>query len=103
MNAFDQKRYFKEGKLANFPARRTDQIEVLKILVASFEADASYPEKEVNHILGGLIETRDPVFFRRELIDLGLLVRDRAGRAYARAEPRAWENARGAAICGIDS
>jgi len=70
-------RFFKNDKLKNFPSNREAQLGVLRILSKRFTAGTSYTEKDVNRILNESIQCRDFAFFRRELIDCGLLVRNR--------------------------
>ena len=74
--------FLENGKIKQFPSRRTKQIEVLEWLGSKIDSQAHYSEKEINVILSEHIACRDFVFFRRELIDLNLLKRDVYGKVY---------------------
>ena len=77
-------RFFKNGKLRHFPSRRQVQLQILALLIDCFETGRRYTEKEVNTCLAAVIDCRDVVFFRRELIDCKLLQRERDCSAYWR-------------------
>jgi hypothetical protein len=77
-----KRRFFKAGKLIGYPSRRALQIEVLESMACLFKPSHLYKEIEINELLKAAIEFRDHVFFRRELIDLGILKREKHGKVY---------------------
>jgi hypothetical protein len=72
--------FFRGHRLERYPAQRSRQIAVLAWLVEDFEVGETYPEPEINRIIG----LRHPDFatIRRALIDEGFMVR--AGGIYQR-------------------
>jgi len=72
--------FFRGHRLERYPAQRSRQIAVLTWLVEDFEVGESYPEPEINRIIG----LRHPDFatIRRALIDDGFMVR--SGGIYRR-------------------
>jgi ArsR family transcriptional regulator, arsenate/arsenite/antimonite-responsive transcriptional repressor len=76
-----------DGTLRQVPNSRTQAAKfriVLEYLLAAFEPGAVYTEKEVNTILHRFNE--DVAGLRRDLIDAGLLARERDGSKYWRPE-----------------
>lgn len=84
-------RYVKNGKLVGFPSKRNLQIKVLEKMKNWFEVGKKYSEKEVNEIIKNGIEStcnRDYVTLRRDMIDLGLLIRKDSGNEYWRSDEK---------------
>lgn len=67
-------RFYKDGALTSFPAKRRARAHVLLYLVNYFEPGARYTEKQVNETLKVLWP--DFAYLRRELVDYGYLKRD---------------------------
>lgn len=76
------KRYFRNSKLYVWPAKKAVQIEIIDHFANLFEIGRTYSEIEVNDILLDNHSFNDPVFLRRELIDIGILSRTKDGREY---------------------
>ena len=70
-------RFFKDGALTAFPAKRKSRAHILLYLVNYFDPGRTYTEQEVNKILKALWP--DFAYLRRELVDYGYFKRDRAG------------------------
>ncbi|MGI8658843.1 MAG: DUF2087 domain-containing protein [Candidatus Limnocylindria bacterium] len=66
--------FFRNGRLAVVPAKRTHRVAVLTILSERFERGRRYPEREVNALLAD--DGPDHATLRRLLVDEGLLRRD---------------------------
>lgn len=86
------RRMLANGPLTALP-RRPDDLDVLLALAAArFEPRRAYSETEVNDLLQGWLEPFaspygvDHVTVRRCLVDSRLLLRDRAGSTYRRAD-----------------
>lgn len=76
-----------DGTIRQVPNSRTQAMKfriVLEYLQAAFEPGAIYTEKEVNSILRRFNE--DVAGLRRDLIDAGMLARERDGSKYWRPE-----------------
>ena len=76
-----------DGTIRQVPNSRTQAAKfriVLEYLLAAFEPAAVYTEKEVNTILRRFNE--DVAGLRRDLIDAGMLARERDGSKYWRPE-----------------
>jgi len=71
------RRFIRDGRLTQIPTTRSTRLIVLEFLADRFEPGRSYPEREVNAILGAVHP--DHASLRRHLVDEGLLARD-AGR-----------------------
>lgn len=71
-----------DGRLTAIPAQRKKRDVILRHLVESFDRERVYREPEVNAIIGRL--HHDFATLRRELVDSGLLVRQRG--EYARPD-----------------
>ena len=71
-----------DGKITQLPQRRLVRIAVLAYLAEKFEIDRDYKEKEVNAICDAWHTFGDFFILRRELIDFGLLKRERDGSRY---------------------
>jgi hypothetical protein len=87
LNQEDQvlKRFLDDsGKLNQFPTKRSSRQIALRFLAKHFESGRDYTEKEVNTILNDLHTFGDFFLLRRELIESGLLCRERNGSRYWR-------------------
>jgi hypothetical protein len=76
-----------DGTIRQMPNSRTQTLKfriVLEYLLAAFDIGAFYTEKEVNTILHRF--NQDVAGLRRDLIDAGLLARERDGSKYWRPE-----------------
>jgi len=76
-----------DGTIRQVPNSRTQAVKfrvVLEYILAAFETGAVYTEKEVNGILRRFNE--DVAGLRRDLIDAGMLARERDGSKYWRLE-----------------
>lgn len=82
--------FFKNGKLVNIPAARKQRVIVLQYLLEQFEPGRTYPEREVNELLGTYHE--DYATLRRELVDYGYLVRDKGIYQVASSLPKRSSN-----------
>ena len=71
----DLARFFKGERLDAMPAKAPDRAAVLAYLADRFERDRVYAEAEVNLLLSRVHD--DFATLRRNLIDAGLLRRDR--------------------------
>ncbi|MEO1592132.1 MAG: metalloregulator ArsR/SmtB family transcription factor [Cyanobacteria bacterium J06632_22] len=67
--------YFENGKLKSLPASRKKRWVILKWLVNQFQADTTYPEKEINTTLKQFHP--DTATLRRELIGYKMMQRDK--------------------------
>lgn len=73
-----------EGKIKQLPAKKEPRLVVLSYLAEKFEEGRDYTEKEVNAIIDGWHTFGDYFLLRRELIDWGLMRRERDGSRYWR-------------------
>jgi ArsR family transcriptional regulator, arsenate/arsenite/antimonite-responsive transcriptional repressor len=76
-----------DGTIKQVPNSRTQAAKfrvVLEYILAAFDLGTVYTEKEVNGILGRFHE--DVSGLRRDLIDVGMLARERDGSKYWRPE-----------------
>ncbi|ALS38795.1 hypothetical protein ABID30_001498 [Enterococcus rotai] len=62
------------------PKKNKFKVEIFNIIIAKFEEDVIYTEKEVNLILKGFYH--DYAILRRYLVDYGFLSRDSYGTEY---------------------
>jgi len=74
-----------DGRLDQWPAKRTMQLEALEYLASRFEPGKSYTEREVNDILNHWHTFGDWALLRRALVDNEFLRRKRDGSDYRRA------------------
>lgn len=84
------KHFFEDGRLVNIPAARKQRVIVLQYLLEQFEPQRSYPEREVNELLGSFNE--DFATLRRELVDYGYLVREKGIYQVASSLPKRSRN-----------
>ncbi len=75
------------GRVARWPTHRAQQLIVLDHLAAQIEVGTVMTERELGALLGGMHAFNDPARIRRELVELGMLRRERDGSAYWKAEP----------------
>lgn len=75
-----------EGRLAQWPAKRSKQLIVLKYLATKFGDEAEYSEKEVNQIIDNWHSFGDYFLLRRELVESGHLGRTPNGSKYWKVE-----------------
>ncbi len=75
--------FVRDGRLVRIPARHGKKLVILRWLVERFELGVTYPEHQVNQILGQV----DPDYaaLRRYLVDAGLMQRDQG--VYWRTAP----------------
>lgn len=69
-------------RLESLPKKEKKRLVVLQRIVAAFETERTYTEKEVNKKLQGIC--KDYVAVRRHLLELSLLRRSRDGKTYWR-------------------
>lgn len=80
------RRFVRDGRLLQMPAKRAKRLLVLDHIAQSFEPGRRYPELEVNAILRSFDD--DVATLRRYLVDESLLTREhnvywRSGGTYA--------------------
>lgn len=75
-----------DRRLLRWPARRSDQVLALWGLWASIPSQTRMSEREVSSQIRQLHQFGDHALLRRELCDLGLLVRTPDGSIYRRVE-----------------
>ena len=71
-----------DGSIRQLPTQQRKLKVILEYIVARFEFDKAYSEKEVNAVIGALHE--DISGLRRDMISMGYLDRERDGSAYWR-------------------
>lgn len=82
-----------EGRLVQMPVKRKKKLAFLALMAEKFEHDRIYTEQQINEILNTWHTYGDPVTWRRELVEHGILSRDPAGSRYERtAVLPTWEN-----------
>jgi hypothetical protein len=69
------RQYFRAGRLAEIPVRRSKRLVILQRLALEFEVGERYPERQVNRILERFHP--DVAALRRYLVDEEFLSRDR--------------------------
>lgn len=77
------------GRITQLPRKRRERLELLIYLSQKFAPDAVYTEKQVNQICDQWHTFGDYFMLRRELVDNGLLGREKDGSRY-------WRNAEAA-------
>ena len=92
----DIKRFLDDsGKIVQLPQKKTVRLAVLEYLADKFEANRDYTEKEVNAVCDEWHTFGDYFLLRRELVESGLLARERDGSRYWRVQAaEAKDNAR---------
>lgn len=76
-----------EDKITQLPQKHGVRYAVLAYLAEAFKMNVDYTEHQVNDICNGRSTFGDCFLLRRELVDNGLLCRERDGSRYWRAEP----------------
>lgn len=71
-----------EGRLKQWPSKRSLQVVALGYLAGKFEVGTTYSEREVNTLLNHWHIFGDPALLRRELFDRGMLNRRNDGAEY---------------------
>lgn len=72
------------GKIAKMPKNKKKRYAILEYLTEKFEYDCYYTEQDVNDICSKWHTFGDYFLLRRELIDYGLLCREKDGSRYWR-------------------
>lgn len=72
----------RDGRLAIWPARRRDRLELLAYVCRKFDPGIRYSERDVNTRLRELHTWNDPAQLRRMMFDEGFLDRTRDGSEY---------------------
>ena len=75
-----------EGRIAQYPAKRAKQLEVLKYLASKLEPERAYDQNAVDAVILEWHTFGDHCLLRRDLCDARLLERDKAGTQYQAAE-----------------
>ena len=75
-----------EGRLARWPGKRAQQELCLWFLWSKIPADQLFSERQISEYLDRLHLFGDPALLRRDLVDLGLMRRNRDGSDYRRVE-----------------
>lgn len=75
-----------EGRLDQLPQRHSTRYALLAYLASKFDLNTEYTERQVNEICDKWHTFGDYFLLRRELVDSGLLCRERDGSRYWRAE-----------------
>lgn len=74
------------GMIVQMPGKQKPRRAVLEYLAAKFDPDVEYTEKQVNAICDEWHTFGDYFLLRRELVDSGLLGRERNGSKYWRTK-----------------
>ena len=74
------------GKITQLPQKQKVRHALLEYLIEKFEPGRTYSEREVNGICSLWHTFGDYFLLRRELVDHGLLSRERDGSRYWRAQ-----------------
>lgn len=78
--------YNEAGQVIVWPKKRKDKDIVLQYLATKFEADVKYHENDINEILKQWHTFHDWPLLRRELVEAGLMHRNRNGTEYVLAQ-----------------
>ena len=81
LRVFDQ-----EGRIVRWPGKRSQQELCLWFLWSRVPADETFTERGISDFLGGLHLFGDSALLRRDLVDLGLMRRNRDGSDYRKIE-----------------
>jgi hypothetical protein len=73
-----------EGRLTQWPSKRTLQLVALDYLATKLELDKVYTEGEINALLNQWHTFDDPALLHRELFEAGYLNRQKDGTEYWR-------------------
>lgn len=74
------------GKITKLPQKQKARRAVLEYLIGKFEPDRTYSEREINETCDEWHTFGDYFLLRRELVDYGLLCRERDGSRYWRPQ-----------------
>jgi len=74
------------GKITQLPQKQKARRAVLEYLIGKFDPGRTYSEREVNGICSQWHTFGDYFLLRRELVDHGLLCRERDGSRYWRVQ-----------------
>lgn len=85
-----------EGRISQLPRKRDVRYALLAYLAAKFDPGADYTERQVNEMCDEWHTFGDYFLLRRELVDSGLLGRERDGSRYWRIEEASPDEARSA-------
>ena len=72
------------GKITQLPSKQNTKLAVLEYLAEKFALDCTYSERQINEICDRWHTFGDYFLLRRELVDNGLLSRERDGSKYWR-------------------
>ena len=72
--------FIENDRITQFPRQWRKKLVLLRYVASRFEPGRDYTEKEIAAIITPVYE--DHVTLRRMMVDVGWMVRDRAGRAY---------------------
>jgi len=78
------------GKIKQLPKKQTLRFAVLGYLAEKFEPGSIYSEREVNELCNEWHTFGDYFVLRRELVDFGLLKREKDGSKYWRVTKSAF-------------
>lgn len=78
--------YNEAGQVIVWPKKRKDKDTVLQYLAAKFETGVKYHENDINEILKQWHTFHDWPLLRRELVETGLMQRNRNGTEYVLAQ-----------------
>lgn len=73
-----------DGRVKQWPARRSVQLEVIKYIANHFDGGEQYSETELNSRIKDLHTFGDWAIIRRELCDLEYFERDTSSTTYTR-------------------
>lgn len=77
----------KDGKILQYPSKKTIRPHILSYIASQFEEGKKYSEKEVNQIIRDHIDFSDHELIRRELFMYHFMNRLRDGSEYWRELP----------------
>ena len=77
----------KDGKILQYPSKKTIRPYILSYIASQFEEGKKYTEKEVNQIIREHIDFSDHELIRRELFMYHFMDRYRDGSQYWREVP----------------
>ncbi len=98
---FDKSHFLDEnGRIKELPQKHKTRVAVLEYLSEKFEPGRDYTEQEVNAVCSQWHTFGDYFLLRRELVDNGLLCRERNGSRYWVAKPDDTEEK---ATCSVNS
>ncbi len=72
------------GRIIQMPSKHKTRGAILEYLITKFEPDTEYTERQINDICDEWHTFNDYFLMRREMVDTGLLGRERDGSRYWR-------------------